>query len=113
MSYTSSRHQAPKPRGPNPLLRGLGFLLLIGFLVGGYFAEEWFFAENAKQGWIYIPSQLAGPAFAPMLFAKVVFVALVMVIGFAILTIVYGIINPVRPGELDAPPPRPSGRKSR
>lgn len=112
MSYSQVR-QAPKRKGPNPILRGLGFIIVVGFLAGGYWVAEWVFTQNALNGWFYVPPQFAGPSFAPMLFAKVIVAVVAMIFGFMIMTIVYGIVDPPRPGELDAPPMRSTGKKSR
>lgn len=114
MSYRQTIRQAPKKKkAANPVLRGVGFLILVGFLAGGFFGGQWFLLENYKRGWVYIPPEFTGPAFAPLLFAKLVFAVLALLIGFSLLTIAYGIIEPVELGEFDAPPPPPTGKKTR
>jgi hypothetical protein len=34
------------------------------------------------------------------------------ILAFSVMVVIYSVINPIRPGEKDAPPPRGRGRRS-
>ncbi|MBI4770315.1 MAG: hypothetical protein HY784_07895 [Chloroflexi bacterium] len=120
--------RAPQPKkGLNPVWRGVGCLLLVILTGGGFLGAGWFVQANYTHGWIYLPPELAQPLVTlppglpaplywlsqPWLGVKLVIAVLVAVLSFAILTVAYGVVNPIRPGKFDAPPQRPISRPRR
>ena len=49
-------------RRPNPILRGVGCLLLSVLTIAGYFFTGWFFQQNALNSWIYLPPEVIRPS---------------------------------------------------
>ena len=111
--HVTMREAPSKRRRLNPIWRGIGCLTLVGLVVGGYFFAQWFINTNFTTNWIYIPGELGGPPQYPWLFAKLAVGIIAAIAGFAILTMIYGIVNPIRPGELDAPPEKRRVKRSR
>jgi cytochrome bd-type quinol oxidase subunit 1 len=101
----------------NPIWRGVGCVLLVLLAMTGYFVSGWFFTENARQQWIYLPPGIMTIPFAPWIPRGVVaqlFVAMIVVLfGYAILSFVYAIMFPIRPGETDSRPLKRSGPRRR
>jgi hypothetical protein len=81
----------------HPVWRGIGCLLV---------------QANSRQRWIQIPSELSGSFIAPVVgrifYADLALAVILIVIGFAIITVVYAIIYRIigipRFGPLDSPP---------
>ncbi|HEY43002.1 MAG TPA: hypothetical protein G4O11_03370 [Anaerolineae bacterium] len=88
----------------DPIWRGVGCVLivLLGFV--GYAFAGWFLGKNL----VYIPPVVRRPPFAPWLpqdvFVKLVVAFLFMLLSFTILSAIYAMAFPIRPGETDAPP---------
>ncbi len=108
------RERAARKRG-NPVLRGVGCLLLVALAFAGYYFADWFLIANFKNGWVYIPYEALNPSFVPTWLSpylggggmvKLIAAGLVMVFGYGILSIVYAILFPVKLGETDVPPVR-------
>jgi hypothetical protein len=85
----------------HPAWTAVGCFLVAGFMVLGYFLAEWFLAANEKAYWILIPEEFAWPSIAPYLLFKLAVGLMVLTIGTAILSILYAIINPPKPGKYD------------
>jgi hypothetical protein len=68
--------------------------------------------ENMQQKWVQIPDELKGsfvvPSIGQVLFVDLAVAAILMVIGFGLLTIVYALIyrmfGPSSYGPMDVPP---------
>jgi hypothetical protein len=103
-------HELDKERAErgriDPVWRGVGCVLivLIGFV--GYVFAGWFLRQNL----IYIPFFFRPPSFAPwltqVLVVKLVVAFLFMLLSFTVLSAIYAMAFPIRPGETDAPPMR-------
>ncbi len=110
--YRAQEREREKRMRPNPILRGVGCLLLTGLAIFAYLFSGWFFTQNAANGWVYIPPEVIRPPFAaalpPGLLAQLVVTLLAMVLSYGILSLVYAIAFPIKPGETDAPPMRRS-----
>ena len=111
--YVPTREAQVKRRQLNPIWRGIGCLTIVGLAAAGYLFANWFLPANFQNGWIYLPPELSGPPQYPWLYVKATVGVLAGVAGFAILTMIYGILNPMRPGELDAPPEKRRVKRSR
>jgi len=108
--YRPKSPDKPKQVQLHPIWRGIGCLTLVGLLTGGFLAAAWFIPANFEQGWIFIPAVLNGPSQSPWLYAKLIFAILFAALGFAALTLIYGLVNPIKPGEFDAPPEKRTRR---
>jgi len=102
--------QQPR-RQIHPIWRGIGCISVVGLIAGGFYFSGWFLAANTANGWINIPQTFNGPPQFPWFYARLAITILVAVMGFAVLTFIYGLVSPVRPGELDAPPVRSARRR--
>jgi hypothetical protein len=115
--YRQHEKERAAQKRTHPIWRGVGCLVILALTVGGYFLAEWFLTENARQGWIPIPTGLVVVPFAPWLPAGLVLKALVaivfMVLSYGIVSVLYSVLFPIRPGEYDVPPlkRRPRRRK--
>lgn len=99
------RERAKKKR-IHPAWRGVGCILVVFLGIAGYFFAGWFI----EQGLIYFPHAIQRPAFAPWLpenaLIQLVIAFLFMLLSFGILSVIYAVAFPIKPGELDAPPMR-------
>lgn len=96
----------------HPVWRGIGCILLILLPIISFAGAKLLVQANFRQRWIQIPSELAGSFIAPVIgrvfFADLALAVILIVIGFAIITVVYAIIYRFigipRFGPLDSPP---------
>jgi CDP-diglyceride synthetase len=113
----------PTKKAPsiNPLWRGVGCLILILLAVGGYWAAGELLKLNQRQPFLpfAIPANFSIviikglPAIPGSVLVQLGTMVLVDIFAYAVMVIVYGIINPPRLGPHDAPPPeRRRGRKN-
>ncbi len=106
-----------KRKRPNPVLRGLGCVLLIVFALGGWGLAGLFLAQNATHQWVYLPSDVLYLPFAPWLpngaLVQLIVAFVFVIFGFALLGFAYAVAFPVQRGEFDAPPPRSGPRRRR
>jgi len=105
-----------KKKPIHPMWAGVGCFMLVGLSTAGYLLGTWFITANGKQGWILLPSELAVPPENPFLFIKLSFALIVVLLGSAILSILYVVIHPPKPGRFDVIdasifPPMPKRRK--
>jgi hypothetical protein len=113
------RQTAPPPRpwDIHPIWRGIGCIL---FLVGPIiaFAAAHILVDTIiEQNWIAVPYEMSGTIVLPFVnypihhfFADLLVAALLLLLGFALIMIVYsviyGFLGPSRYGPLDSPPIR-------
>lgn len=100
----------------NPIWRGVGCLSMVAFAVGGYAFSGWFLASNARNGWVYLPPEAVQPPFMPSwlpygVTPKVVVGLLFLLLGFGLVSFVWAVMFPIKPGETDAPTPKRKKRK--
>jgi hypothetical protein len=96
----------------HPVWRGIGCLLLILLPIISFAGAKLLVQANSRQRWIQIPSELSGSFIAPVVgrifYADLALAVILIVIGFAIITVVYAIIYRIigipRFGPLDSPP---------
>jgi hypothetical protein len=89
----------------NPMWTGVGCVLMIGFLILGYLLAEWFLPANMKANWIYIPPEFAWPPFAPYFIFKIAIGIMTLMLGTLLVSILYAIVNPPKPGKYDVQHP--------
>jgi hypothetical protein len=122
MSRSSYKFREDQPRRKpiNGIWWGIGFILLVvmaagGFWLAGYLLElNWqtpFLPFNIPRNFsLFIASWL--PRLPGKLVLQVAAALVLDILAFSVLVLVYSIINPIRPGEKDAPQPRGRGRRS-
>jgi hypothetical protein len=96
-----------KKRPIHPAWVAVGCFTLVGLSVSGYLLATWFIAADQKNGWIPLPPT------SLYLFFKLAAALIVVLIGSALFSILYGVVNPLKPGRYDVtdttvfpPPPR-------
>jgi hypothetical protein len=91
-----------KPSSVHPIWRGIGFLLLAVIAAMSYAGANLLVDANKTKGWIAVPYGIrGGVSWAPDLYAELVVMFFLMMIGFGLLTIVYSIIYKIsRPRDL-------------
>jgi hypothetical protein len=109
--YRQLDTEREKRQRMNPLWRGAGCLLMVVFALGGYAFSGWFLTANAQNGWIYLPPQAMQPAFLPSwlpygVLPRSVIGFLFLLLGFGLVSFVYAIMFPIKPGEADVPTPK-------
>ncbi len=101
----------------DPKWRGVGLILVAIFATAGYYFAEWFLRANAEHGWIYIPRAALYPTFAPFLggglLIKIIVAFLFTLLSYTILSVIYAMTFPIRPGETDAPVDRKAERRKK
>ncbi len=110
-----------RPWKIHPVWRGIGCVLIVLLPIMAYAGADVLIKSNLKNGWMAIPVELAGTIFIPFiggipyLYAKLLAGVVLLVIGYAILTIIYSLlfsaVGPPRYGPMDAPPPRKPKRR--
>jgi hypothetical protein len=96
-----------KKKSIHPAWVAVGCFTLVGLSAAGYFLATWFIAADQKNGWIPLPPVALYPFF------ELGSALIVVLIGSALFSIVYGVVNPLKPGRYDVtdtttfpPPPR-------
>lgn len=114
----------PRPWKVHPIWRGIGCILVVIFPFLAYAASDILVQMNLDQGWYPFPRELTRSFFfAPLglnlqhFYGNLMVTALLLLIGFAVITVVYALIyavmGPKRYGPLDAPPIHRRTRPSR
>jgi hypothetical protein len=83
----------------------VGIILIALFATAGYFFADWFLRANAENGWMYIPQAAIHPKFAPFLggglLIKIIVGFLFILLSYTVLSVIYAMAFPIRPGETD------------
>lgn len=122
--YGKLSRQVPPPRRPwsvHPIWRGIGCLIAVIGPFVAIAAAHLVLDMNMEWGWYPVPVEFAAPFTLPgtgfslnHFFADLLLAGVFLLIGFAIIMIVYSIIysvmGPPRYGPLDSPPTRDSGK---
>ncbi|MGB2895611.1 MAG: hypothetical protein WBB65_05535 [Anaerolineales bacterium] len=106
-SFRSLDKERYKRKTLDPKWRGVGLILVAIFATAGYYFADWFLRANAENGWIYIPPAALYPKFVPFLggglLIKIIVAFLFTLLSYTILSVIYAMAFPIRPGETDAP----------
>jgi len=91
-----------EPENVHPIWRGIGFLLLGVIAIMSYAGANLLVEANKTKGWIAVPVDIrGGVSWAPDLYAELIVMFFLMMIGFGVITIVYSIIYKIsRPRDL-------------
>jgi hypothetical protein len=92
---------SPNKRPLSPIWSGVGCILVAGLMIAGYALTDWFLAENITNRWILIPAEFAWPPIAPYLLVKLAVGAFAVLLGSAVVSIGYALLNPPKPGKYD------------
>ena len=117
MSRWSSQPRAmSKKKGLDPIWRGVGCVVLVVFTVGGFFLAGYLLDLNYRSPFIpfAIPHgytvHIVGPLYVPAQLTVQLGLTLVIgIVGYSLMTVIYGLANPIQSGEKDAPPQRRGG----
>lgn len=117
----ASREEREARRQVHPIWRGVGFALIILIPILSYAATEVILQQNAMNQWFPMPFDLVAKRGDflyngdPWLYFKIILTITIMLVLYAVLTMVTFIINslfaPPRYGPLDAPPIKAKVRK--
>ena len=96
----------------HPVWRGIGCFLLILLPIVAFAGAKILVEANSRQRWFQIPAELRESFVVPVIgrvfFADLAVTIILIVIGFAVITVVYSIIYRIigipRYGPLDSPP---------
>jgi hypothetical protein len=116
------RESTLKKKDINPIWRGVGFILILLLTIGAFWLAGYVLDRQLLAPYLPFPvpqdflikfSQTPWlPPIPGKLAVQIGAAVLIDILGFALLTLVWSIINPVRPGPKDAPQPRGRGRRS-
>lgn len=122
MGYQQYRRpQLQKQQGVHPIWRGIGCFLMILIPIMSYAGAELLIEQNNSAHWVAVPAELARTVPVPQLgnvphlYATVVVMIMLMVLGFGVLTVIFAFfwsaVGPSKYGPLDARPLRRSDRR--
>jgi len=121
--FNKGSRMQERPWKIHPIWRGIGCLLMILIPIMAYAGAVVLVQANLEQGWLPMPRELIQTVALPFVgevkqfYAVVIMTALLMIIGFGVVTILYSLIysavGPPRLGPLDAPPVRRSPSKKK
>ena len=119
--WSSNLREETKKDDLAPVWRGVGFIVLVGLTLGGWFGSGLVIDLNRQYHFLPFPVpegysvQIVGPLFLRARhFVQFAGMVIVDIVGYALMTIIYGIANPPKRGEHDAAPTgRRPGRSSR
>jgi len=88
--------------GVHPIWRGIGFLLMGLITIMSYAGANLLVEKNKTTGWVAVPYEIqGGVSWAPDLYAELIVMFFLILIGFGIMTIIYSVIYKVtRPRDL-------------
>ena len=118
-----SRKEVQETKGIHPVWRGIGCVMFVLMPLMAYAGAVELVKANYKNGWVRMPTELAGTVTIPNigsiqnLYAYLAVGLVLLVIGFGVLTILYSILysvaGPPKYGPTDAPPPRRTKQRRR
>lgn len=96
----------------HPVWRGIGCFLLILLPIVAFAGAKILVQVNFTQRWVQVPAELGGSFVVPIIgrvhYADLAVTMILIVIGFALLTVVYAVLYRIlgipRYGPLDSPP---------
>ena len=121
---TSSRSTRERPWKIHPIWRGIGCFLIILIPLMSYAGAQLFVQANREAHWLPMPFELTRAVeipgiglSVPYLYANLLAGFVLMILGYALLTILfsifYSVIGPPRYGPTDSPPLRTKLRNRR
>jgi hypothetical protein len=108
--------------GVHPIWRGIGFIILVGLTVGAFYLAGYLLEMHWRTPFPWVPFPIPRnftvqlhpwlPVWPGKVLVQLGAALLIDLLGYALMVMVYAIINPIRPGKTDAPQPRRRGRGS-
>jgi quinol-cytochrome oxidoreductase complex cytochrome b subunit len=102
-----------KEKPLHPLWTGVGCILMVALVALGYLAADLVIRADMDANWFPLPVQLAFPAQYPYMPIKIMAAVLVLLLGSALISLIYSVIFPRKPGRFEVtdpsifpPPPR-------
>ena len=121
-NYTFRDTNIGKSKGINPIWRGIGFLILVALTVGAFWLAGYLLEMHWRTPFPWVPFAIPRnftvqfhrllPVWPGKIFVQLVAALIIDLLGYAVMVVVYSVLNPIRPGETDAPQPRRRGRGS-
>lgn len=121
--FSSQSRMQERPWEVHPIWRGIGCLMMVLIPLMSYAGAVLLIRLNRENGWIPVPRELAQTVTLPVigavpsLYALLIVMSLLMIVGFGVLTILYSmlynVVGPPRYGPLDSPPIRRKPRPRR
>jgi hypothetical protein len=113
------RESTLKKKDMNPIWRGIGFIFIVlltagAFWLAGYVLDKQLLAPYLP---FAIPSNFTVtiakwlPTLPGKLLVQIGAALLIDVLAYAVIVVIYAILNPLRPGPTDAKQPRGRGRR--
>ena len=112
------RESTLKKKPMSPIWRGVGFILIVLLTVGAFWLAGYVLDNNLLAPYLpfAIPRDFTVtiakwlPTLPGKPLVQIGAALLLDVVAYALMVFIYGILNPIRPGPTDAPPPRGRGR---
>jgi hypothetical protein len=122
MSRSNYKFRDAEPKKPqiNGVWWGIGFILLVVFAVGGFWLAGYLIELNWQTPFlpIRIPRNFTIfivdwlPRLPGKLILQIAAAVILDILAFSVMVVLYSVVNPIRPGEKDAPQPRGRRRRS-
>ena len=114
------RGALPKKKEVHPIWRGIGFIILVAMTVGGFWLAGYLLELNWRAPFLPFPVPrdfrvtIVGwlPSLPGKLLVQIGATIILDILAYAVMVTTYALLNPIEPGETDAPPPRRRGRRS-
>ena len=121
-NYTFRDTNLGKNKGLNPIWRGIGFIILVGLTVGGFWLAGYLLEMHWRTPFAFIPFAIPRnftvqfhpvlPVLPGKLLVQLGATLILDLFAYAGMVIGYAILNPIRRGKTDSPQPRRRGRGS-
>lgn len=119
-STWSFREAQPKKRQLHAIWRGIGFIILVLLTIGGFWLAGYLLELNWREPFLpfRVPQNFMVqivewlPAIRGKLLVQIVSTLLLDILAYAVMVVLYALVNPRRLGPTDAPQPRGKGKRS-
>jgi hypothetical protein len=113
------RESTLKKKDINPIWRGIGFIFIILLTVGAYWLAGYVLDKQLLAPYLpfSVPSNFTVtiakwlPTLPGKILVQIGAALLLDVLAYAVIVVIYAILNPLRPGPTDAKQPRGRGRR--
>jgi hypothetical protein len=114
------RESTLKKKDINPIWRGIGLIIIVLLTVGAYWLAGYVLDKQLLAPYLpfAVPSNFTVtiakwlPTLPGKPLVQIGAALLIDVLAYAVIVLIYAIVNPIRPGPTDAKQPRGRGRRS-